>query len=141
MTYPNYRVSVEIYLKKADKAIICKRVPKSSVNPETWSPSAGKVKYTEIPTDAVIREAKEELGVDVKIVKELHCRAVTLKSQNSDAYRLLYSYLVEQTDDSQKIELNDEHSEYKWISLEDIDAPEYSSLYEQQKTILKQILA
>lgn len=140
MIYPNYRVSVEIYLVKDNKALICKRVPKSDVNPGTWSPSAGKVRYTEIPLDAVVREAKEELNLDVKVTKELHCRAVTLISGEEEAYRLLYSYQVEQLNDKQEIMLNDEHTEYQWVSKEDLDLPDYSSLYKKQKEIIKEIL-
>jgi ADP-ribose pyrophosphatase YjhB (NUDIX family) len=141
MPYPNYRVSVEIYLKQNDKTLICKRVPKSDVDPGKWSVSAGKVKYDEIPTDAVIRETKEELNLSVRIIEELDCRAVTLKVKGKDAYRLLFSYLVEQVDESENIILNDEHTECRWVTKEEIDNAEYCTLYDKQKEIIKQILS
>jgi len=122
--YPNYRVSVELIIKKDNKILVGKRSDISGVNPGAWSFPAGKVKYTEIPKDAVLREAKEETAFDVKIISELDCRTAIIKKHDEEAYRLMYTYLVEPQGDQELI-LNDEHSEFKWLSKEDVYSEEY----------------
>jgi 8-oxo-dGTP diphosphatase len=57
--HPNYRVSVEIILKKNDKILLTKRSEKVSVAPGVWNVPAGKVKFHEIPIEAAFREVKE----------------------------------------------------------------------------------
>jgi 8-oxo-dGTP diphosphatase len=57
--HPNYRVSVEIILKKNDKILLTKRSEKVSVARGVWNVPAGKVKFHEIPIEAAFREVKE----------------------------------------------------------------------------------
>ncbi|MCP4355052.1 MAG: NUDIX hydrolase [Proteobacteria bacterium] len=133
-TYPNYRVSVELIIKKDNKILVGKRSTSTDVNPGNWSFPAGKVKYNEIPKDAVLREAKEETAFDVKIISELNCRTATIKRGEEDAYRLMYTYLVEPQGEQELI-LNDEHSEFKWLSKEDLFSEEYKQFLPKHTSI------
>ena len=73
-----------------------------AVAPGVWNVPAGKVKFDEVPIKAVIRECKEEIGLDVKVIKEIGCRAFRTSSSGEDAYRLVFTYLVEPIEESQK---------------------------------------
>ena len=119
--YPNYRVSVELLLKHQDKILIAKRANNCDVNPGVWGIPAGKVKYEEVPKAAAIRELKEETGIDAQIVKELSCRTATIMSKGEKAYRLFFTYLMTATSPTlPNVQLSDEHSEYAWVSKDDL---------------------
>ncbi|MCL6591637.1 MAG: NUDIX hydrolase [Firmicutes bacterium] len=105
--------------------------------PGVWNVPAGKVKYDEIPAKAVIRECREELGLEVKIIREIGCQAFKTKVWDEDAYRLVFTYLVEIAEnDSARITLNEEHSEYTWVNRDQIEDEAYSSLMGQLKRII-----
>ena len=118
--YPNYRVSVEAVIKKNGKILLAKRAEDAMVAPGAWCLPAGKVKYTEIPLDAVVREAKEELAIDVKVLKESFCRSAIIKNGTEDAYRLIYTYIVEPVNCLEEIKIDSEHSEIAWVSKDEI---------------------
>lgn len=136
----DYRVSVEIVLLKNNKVLLAKRSAQASVAPDCWSLPAGKVKFEEIPVEAVLREAKEEVGLDVEIMREVHCRALKIKKSGREAYRLIYTYLVKQKNEEQDICLNDEHSEYLWVDAVALKEQKFSSLLPDVKEILEKLL-
>lgn len=126
----NYRVSVEGVIIRGDKVLLCKRAENAKVAPGVWNVPAGKVKYTEIPTDAVIREIEEETGLKVVKPKEVNVRAfeMEISSEDERAYRLVFTYVVECLDNNEP-QINEEHSEYRWVSREELlKNPEYRSL-------------
>tara|TARA_Y100000590_G_scaffold307419_1_gene347061 strand:+ start:4821 stop:5249 length:429 start_codon:yes stop_codon:yes gene_type:complete len=127
-TYPNYRVSVEVVVSKDGKILLAKRADDAKVAPGAWCVPAGKVKYTEIPVAAAVREAKEETSLDVSVKAEIACRTATIKNGDEDAYRLIYTYLVEPTDSEQEVQIDEEHSEFVWVSKEELVSGKYDSL-------------
>lgn len=141
MSYPNYRVSVQCVIKLNNKIIIAKRAEHCKVAPGVWAMPAGKVKYDEIPTVGAIRETKEETSLNCKIVQELGCHTTSFKSGDEDAYRLVFSYLLEPTEENPEVVLNDEHSEYALVGLDDIDLEKYNSLTDNQKANLRKALS
>ena len=135
--YPNYRVAVEAILKKDNKVLLMKRADDCEVAPGVWSVPAGKVKYEEIPIDGVIRECKEETGFDVKVIKEVDCRAFKTVISGQEAFRLVYSYHVELLDETKdELKISKEHSDYEWITKSDINNPKYNSLIQELKDII-----
>lgn len=138
--YPNYRVSVEILLEKDHKIFLAKRADDCHVAPGKWNVPAGKVKYTEIPTHAAVREAKEETKLDVEVVKEVGVRAYSFPLDGKEAYRLVYTYLVKNLDEAKEPILDDEHSCGEWVSLEQLEDEKYRSLDLQLKEYIKSVL-
>ena len=85
-------------------------------------PPAGKLDHGELPEDAVIREIKEELGVDIKNPELIEIINM-VDSEDFTPGKLHFvgfEYKAEMVDDSQEITLNDEASEYFWIKPEDV---------------------
>ncbi len=62
-----------------------------------------------------------------------------MKSGAEDAYRLVYSYLVEPLDNAQEVVLNDEHSELAWVSKEELMDKKYNSLLPEHIQIIKKV--
>lgn len=128
----NYRVAVEIIIRKNSKVLIGKRSETESVAPGAWCMPAGKVEYDEVPKMAVIREAKEETGLDVDIIAEISCHTTSFKKGDEDAYRLVFTYLVEPKDKNQQEVLNFEHSEFAWVDESDLNSGKYNTLLPDQ---------
>lgn len=135
--YPNYRVSVEVVIKKGGKVLLAKRADDADVAPGEWCVPAGKVKYEEIPTAAVLREAKEETGLDVRLIAEIGCRAFKMKAKGEDAFRLVYTYLVEPTTDDDA-RIDEEHSEFSWVDQSELNDVRYASLLPELSNIIKE---
>lgn len=133
--YPNYRCAVEGILIKNGKAFICKRADNCSVKPGMWNVPAGKVKYTETPDVAIDREMMEETKIDIR--KYLSERILERAFEGQDAegnttYRLVFTYVIYIDDDTEP-QLDEEHSEGKWISGEEVKN------YEMNKDLAEEI--
>ncbi|HUD06232.1 MAG TPA: NUDIX domain-containing protein [Candidatus Saccharimonadales bacterium] len=91
------------------------------IRPLTWDLPGGEVEYGEDPTEAVIREAMEEVGLKIE-----NPQIFRVKTTNRAKYviRLLYYVYA----DSEKIKLSYEHYQYKWVTKEafsKLDIPEH----------------
>ncbi len=60
--------TVDIIIKYVDGIILIKR----KNPPEGWALPGGFVDYEETLEDAAVREAKEETGLDVRLVRQFH---------------------------------------------------------------------
>ena len=75
--------------------------------------------YGELPREAVIRETKEEVGLDIIPTSVIHEDSNLDKSKNLIFIRLVYLCELKLRIDD--IVLQEEHSEYRFInSLEDL---------------------
>jgi 8-oxo-dGTP pyrophosphatase MutT (NUDIX family) len=68
------RESISIVIRKGeggkDKFLLIKQVP-DKPQPFTWLPPSGRIMEGETHEEACAREAKEETGVDVKVIKKV----------------------------------------------------------------------
>ncbi|MBU2523473.1 MAG: NUDIX domain-containing protein [Nanoarchaeota archaeon] len=83
-------------------------------NSGKWECPGGKIKETEDPEKALLREIKEETGLECKIVKELPL----LHMENEKYDSTCHVYLVESR--VTNVKLSDEHSEYRWVSPKEV---------------------
>jgi 8-oxo-dGTP diphosphatase len=139
--YPNYRVAVEIILLRDNKVLLAKRADESVVGPGRWCVPAGKVKYDEIPAHGCIREAKEETQLDVEIIEEINVRAFkNVDSSGETSHRLVFTYLVKAKDETKEPIINEEHSEYCWISPGELNDERFSNMSDDLRKILKRVI-
>ena len=135
--HSNYRVSVEIILKKTDKILLTKRSEEAIVAPGVWNVPAGKVKFHEVPLEAAFREVKEETNIDLDHLTEIHVRTFKGNTASKPIYRLIFTYVADITDAQlANFQMNDEHSEYAWVSKEQINDASYNSLLPEFREIL-----
>jgi 8-oxo-dGTP diphosphatase len=140
--FEDYRVSVEIIIKKDNQILLTKRSSDCKVAPNRWCVPAGKVKYEEIPTVACKREAMEEVQMDVNLVKELCVRAFKSFDNEVDrniTYRLVFTFLVEIIGEQEDPILNNEHSEFCWVTLDELKNTKFDSMRSSLKKILLDI--
>ena len=114
------RIIVHTLIVDNGKYLVTKRAKEESTFPEYWDIPGGLVDYGELPKDAVIRETKEEVGLDIVPTQIIH--EDSNQDEKKDLIFIRLVYLCELKDDIKNIKLQlEEHSEYKLIeSLEDL---------------------
>ncbi|MBA7708452.1 GDP-mannose mannosyl hydrolase [subsurface metagenome] len=106
-------VGVELIVHKDNKMLICKR--KVGPGKGKWALPGGRVQKDETLQHAVLRKAKEELGIEVKIDKQLQVNEAFFPGVY---HYVVIEYLVSPVDDK-PIQLDMQHSEYKWVESPD----------------------
>ncbi len=104
--------TVLIVVHQEGKVLICRR----NIEPRKgeWCLPGGRVNLGETLGETVLREAKEELGIEVKIERQIGTFDSILPQQHYTAT----AYLVTPVND-EEIKLNEEHIEYKWVESVD----------------------
>lgn len=82
---------------------------------DIWDLPGGRLTEKESEKDALKREVKEELGIDINICKK-YSKWSFIGLDNKKVN--VINYLCEIKDKSQKIKLSQEHDKYKWVSIE-----------------------
>jgi 8-oxo-dGTP pyrophosphatase MutT (NUDIX family) len=103
---------------------------------DKWIPMGGHVELDEDPEQALFREIQEETGLQVEILsnkpdisqndtKFLYApRFIDVHEANTPHKHIGLVYFGKAKND--KYVLSDEHSEINWLSLEDLNKPEYA---------------
>ena len=96
---------------------------KSNSLPNYWDIPGGMVELGELPKDALVRETKEEVNLDVKVIKILHEDSNYDKEKDIVFTRLVYQCELLYNENISNIILQeDEHSEYRLVnSLEELE--------------------
>ena len=101
-------------IEKEGKYLLLKRASHSKSYPDLWDFTGGKDDPGETHEESVIRETQEETSFVIDPGKEI--KTIPYKDEKHD---LLFHYFVPQPVEGE-IKLSDDHSEYKWFSLEEI---------------------
>ncbi|MCK4808697.1 MAG: NUDIX domain-containing protein [Candidatus Aenigmarchaeota archaeon] len=103
-------------IKFDDKILLLKRNGDRTTSPNMWQGVSGALKEREAAEDAVLREVKEETGLDGRIV-----RAGDIIDVSDEFGRwIVIPFLVSVDSDDVKIDEN-EHTEFRWISPAYVD--------------------
>ena len=109
------RIIVHTLIKIDNKYLVTKRSKEETTYPEYWDIPGGLVEYGELPKDAVIRETKEEVNLNIIPTKVIHEDSNLDIKKDLIFIRLVY--LCNLNDDISNIKLQeDEHTEYKLIN-------------------------
>lgn len=107
-------------LKINNKYLIIKRTSikrgKPNAYPLYWDIPGGLVEEGELPKNALIRETKEEVNLDITVGKLIHEDSNLDKSKNCVFTRLVYMCNLINQDENDILLQEDEHSEYKLIN-------------------------
>lgn len=114
------KIIVHTLIKTNKGYLVTKRSKTETTFPEYWDIPGGLAKYGEIPREALIRETKEEVGLDIIPTKVIHEDSNFDKKKNFIFVRLVYLCKLKSKIDDIVLQ-EEEHSEYKFInSLEDL---------------------
>ena len=114
------KIIVHTLIKTNNGYLVTKRSKEETTFPEYWDIPGGLAEYGEMPREAVIRETKEEVGLDIIPTKVIHEDSNFDKKKNLIFIRLVYlCYLKSKIDDI--VLQEEEHSECRFInSLKDL---------------------
>jgi len=112
---------VAAYVKYKNTFLIARRVKGDEGAEGKWEFPGGKIETNETKFQSIKREIKEEFNMDIEPIKE-HITHTT-KYPTRD----ITITLIECLADNKKLDMNiKDHSEYKWISIEELDNYEFA---------------
>ena len=103
-------------VKTKGKVLILKKSPKDYNYPNKWSFCSGYVKEFEPAEDTVLREIKEETGLNAKIVKK--GKLFQKNDKSNGKHWVIMPFLCKVK--SRNVNLDHENVEFRWISHKDI---------------------
>src|SRR5690606_12802812 len=113
----NTNIVVVAVLRRGAKLFIAKRADTKQTWPGQFELIGGHVDPGETPEDALRREVREEIGVEVTIGKIVG--AFTYESE--DTFKVEICYLCELADESiEPILIPEDHSESAWIGRDEL---------------------
>ena len=121
-----YGLTVRGIIRNSDgEILIVKRHPKSKTDPEMWELPGGKVEKGEHFADALVREIKEETNLDVNVGD--FCEAI----QNDYPHKRTVQLMMYLDDINGSVEISDEHTQFKWASMDEIRSLELSTSFKK----------
>ncbi len=109
------RDAVVAVVRRDDRVLVIRRGP-LAILPGYWSPPSGRIEPGESQEETVVREVREEVGLQVRPV------AKVWECETDDGVFLLHWWAVEVTGGELKLEPR-EASEARWV-----DTPEFLEL-------------
>ena len=115
-----YNVVAAVIIK--DGKILCtqRNVSKYDYISLKWEFPGGKIEDKESEEDALLREIKEELNLEIKIEKKI----ITVQHQYPDFALTMHTFLC--TSISNELILN-EHTAFKWLSKKDLEELDWAA--------------
>jgi 8-oxo-dGTP diphosphatase len=102
------------------KILIVKRSQLENFLPGFYELPGGKVNFGESTKEAIEREFKEEVNLNVTSLKP--CNSYSYISDNGNRHTIDILHIVQLIDNPSNIKLSKEHDEFKWINPIDIDS-------------------
>ena len=117
----NARLAVKAFIiNKENKLLLLKRDTNDSHKPGEWDIPGGRADLTKDPLEELKREVLEEAGIDISIHIPLHVQYFV-----RDDGQTITMIIFLCTPESTNIKLSDEHSEYKYVSIEKDNIPKW----------------
>jgi len=113
------KIGVTGFLAKENKVLIVKRSDSETFLPGYYEMPGGKVDFGENPADAIEREFKEEVGLNVKAIRPVVL--FSYMSDNGNRHTVDITYLLEMNDENGNVMLGSGHTDFKWITKEEIN--------------------
>lgn len=112
-------LGAEVWIINSDnKVLIQKRSIQKKLYPNVWAMTGGSVILGENAKDAIVREAKEELNIEIDANKLILITKIKLPSYSL----FIEAYIIKQDYDIDKMKLQEEEvSDVKWATIEEID--------------------
>ncbi len=110
------------------EVLFVKRAKTEEFKPGCWELPGGGSDFGEILEESLKREIKEECGIDIEVLNPLTVKTYFMETPREKIQRVEIIFYCNMTDKDQKIILSSEHSDFKFLSLEnlgELDLSEY----------------
>lgn len=109
-----FHITVKGIVIYEDKVLILKRVRASSDGHGYWELPGGGLEYGETPHTALIRELKEETGLDIKILKPVY----TFTAIRPHYQTVGVGFLCIPTNND--VHISEEHTDFKFVDKDEL---------------------
>jgi len=111
----NMRISQKaIILNQADKLLAVFRTETAPAHPNTWDLPGGELEVGEDPISSIIREVKEETGLEVQDIEVFDIEG---HEDEGDEYWVTVGYKGKSI--GNEVILSFEHNDFRWVSPEE----------------------
>ena len=108
-----------VVFNKQGKVLIIQRSDNDDIYPGMWELPSGKREFFESSYNSLIREIKEETGLDVKIIQPCSVFEYKIEKPNEIRDSTQINFIV--TSEITEVKLSEEHQNYAWISKDEVD--------------------
>lgn len=116
---------VAFFIEHEDRLLLIRRSAAKDHAPGEWEPGSGRLEAGESPLAAVVREAKEETGLDVEIVAPMDTFRFERGAARVPALGMTFHCRVTGGD----LRLSDEHDAARWVPLDRVLDDEISEVF------------
>lgn len=109
------RIIVHALIENQGKYLVIKRSNKEDSYPNYWDIPGGMVEMGELPRNALIRETKEEVNLDIFPINPIHEDSNLDEKKDMIFIRLVYLSHLKDSIDNIILDTN-EHTDYKFVS-------------------------
>lgn len=107
-------IAVKAFIINDGKLLILKRVENDIQKPGIWEIPGGRIDIRENMISGLMREVKEEAGLDIEVNREISIRNFV----RDDKQKIeMHIFLCNAVNDC-KIRLSEEHSSFEWVEIE-----------------------
>jgi len=111
-----------VVTNEKNEFLILRRCQQNDVLPMKWDIPGGSVEDGEKLTNALKREVLEESGLSVEGANIFYMTENVDKGSNKHYIKLVFIVNLKQNNNDEKVILNpEEHDEFEWISLDDVE--------------------
>ena len=112
------RIAASAFIFHHQKALLLRRADNDDFLPGYWEIVGGKIEWGEDPLAGLIREVKEESGLDIKPLQPFYVWDYI----NKQAQRHLVEIaIISKIIGDNKVTLSHEHQDSRWINESDLD--------------------
>ena len=97
--------------------VLLLRFSKKANPTERWIFPGGRINENENPKEGLIREVKEETGLDIRIINPID--VVSWGKEEDHRYAVFFKCKLRSK--KQDVKLSHEHQSYNWLSLDQLD--------------------
>ena len=118
---------------KDNKVLVIQRSADEEAYPNLWEIPSGKKEPFEKSEDAVVREVKEETGLDVEVVMPISVFEFKVEKPDEIRDATQINFLVKLKGD-QEVKISNEHQDFAWITKEEVK--NYFSMSDEVRSVI-----
>lgn len=125
------KVILAAVIIKNDKVLILQRHKDEDIFPNMWELPSGKKESLETSESSLLREVKEETGLDIKIIMPFFVFDYQIEKPEEIRDSTQINFLATPIDNNKKVKLSSEHQNFVWIREDEVNQYKLSKATKQ----------